>query len=343
MNVRLDWASYSVGVGSIIGKGKDYRLPVAVRVGMSRKISESFRQPVDGKPATQGQPMEAEARHYYNFHGFAKDITFEAFLSALSCDLGREFPNLEITLEWLRHCDRRSQIGTARRSLAKLHDIATGDVCFKVGFWETLWKLAEVFVEGIGLSYREIGTTRPELAALSKRFLQTDGIACVQHLTTSLEQTAIDAARALFLKLESLITGRPISYKAFCATEDARNVLPGPYAQYCKSATGYLIRPEALGWSFTEHDRVKAHLFPHGWPQPKAAFQKGIDPTALATAENEQSAASTALPPQATALSCIDHATAANSQSAVVSTLWARAMKAANGRPAFPSAPVFSG
>ena len=43
------------------------RLPATTSAGMALKVRDAFRQPIDGHPASQGLPMEAELKHYYNY------------------------------------------------------------------------------------------------------------------------------------------------------------------------------------------------------------------------------------------------------------------------------------
>ena len=260
-------------------------LPVAVCAGMSRKISAALRNTIDGEPVTQGTLLEMEARHYFNYFGFADAISFDAFLSAISCSLASVYPGLNISLQWLRQCDRRAEIVSAKRELAKLRAYADGNIGSKRSFWEILWRLTAVFVDSLGLSYREIGTMRPELATLSRRYLLKDGVRCVERLANALRQSALDVARKLFLKIDCLLTGTPMTYEAFRIAQDVSIVLPGAYAVYRKSAAEFFVQPVELGWSLVEHTRLEAFLFPDGKPQQRDRTQERFDPTALATAE----------------------------------------------------------
>lgn len=260
-------------------------LPVAVCAGMSRKISAALRNTVDGEPVTQGTLLELEAKHYFNYYGFADAISFDAFLSAISCSLASVYPGLNISLEWIRQCDRRAEIVSAKRELSKLRAYADGNIGSKRSFWEILWKLTAVFVDSLGLSYREIGTLRPELTTLSRRYLLKDGVRCVERLANALQQSALDVARKLFLKIDCLLTGTPMTYEAFRIVQDASVVLPGSYAAYRKSAAGFFVQPVELGLALVEHTRLEAFLFPDGKPQQRDHTQERFDPTALATAE----------------------------------------------------------
>ena len=264
------------------------RLPAAVRAGMLRKISEANRHPVDGEPATKGVSMESEARYYYRYAVSNESFTFEAFLSALSHELSKEFPDISLTVEWMRQCDRRSFVDAARRSLAKLQAYSQGVGEFRLSFWDTHWKLTDVFIGSLGLSFEEIGITRQELVSLSRQYLQKDSSEIVRQLKFSMEPLAIEPARTNFLLLDRRLKGIPMPFKAFCETQQSRTVLPGMYHAYRKAATGYPIRPEEVGWSFIEHYHCEALIFPDGRPSCGSGEDIEGEPTAPATAETEE-------------------------------------------------------
>lgn len=98
----------------------DFKLPATISAGITLKVRDAFRQPIDGHPASQGLPMEAEVKHYYNSFLAQDEIRFDTFITILSQELSHAFPGLTFNMAWVRQCDALNSVRTARRATAKL-------------------------------------------------------------------------------------------------------------------------------------------------------------------------------------------------------------------------------
>jgi len=148
-----------------------FTVPAVVRSGMVRKISESFYTLVDGQPSSRGMPMETEVRYYYNYYLLHERATFETFLSALSLDISKKFPTVNLTLEWIQRCDGMGRINSARNLISNLRNYIDKAQYFHTSFWDILWNLTEVYMKKFGVTCAEIGTTSQEIKSLSWSYL----------------------------------------------------------------------------------------------------------------------------------------------------------------------------
>ena len=261
-------------------------LPAAVRAGMARKISDSQRKKVDGEPATVGVSMEQEARYYFTRFLPHTDLSFDDYLSALSRELRVEVLDEPLTLDWIRACDRRGQIATARRDLARLRTTAAGARECRTGFWVRLWKLSEVYLARFGLTVAELETSPEEIRDISWRYLLRECEARIQFLKVLIRRPALTAARNLFNAIDAMLSGVPMASDDFSREWKTPYVSRGAYRAYSAATSARPIPPEAVGWSRLEHRRIESIVFPRGRHRDEKQRAPGIDPSAPAICED---------------------------------------------------------
>jgi hypothetical protein len=261
-----------------------FRLPATISAGMTQKIRDALRQPIDGHPASQGMPMEAEVKHYYNYFLIRDNIDFDTFISVLSDELSRIVPDLKFNMTWVRQCDALNSVRTARRSVAKLRTYVHERRQFSVSFWDILWKLQEVSFKAHGITPAEAGTTLQELRYLAWQFLLREVEYRIRDLRDQLRFSGTLSARQSFILVDDMFAGIPIPESIFCANKRSHYSRNGPYHAYRAFATGRRISPEALGWSRAELNAARKHLFPElcGAERPTNG---GSGPTAPGTIE----------------------------------------------------------
>ncbi len=227
-------------------------------------------------------PLEAEARYYYNFYHSHENVSFDAFLSALSGSLSQDFSGLNITLDWIRAADRRGMVDRARRTVEMLRGSVRSDRNLGAGFWECLWKLSEVLLKNFNLSCTDIGTSEKELGSLSRRYLLQEGANRIATLRTLMERGALNAARTTFLIVDDMLAGRPVSFDTFKTAQKGGYSLNGAYRQYRATAAGNPIDPNLVDWSNAEHRHCERLFFPDGRSMDSRIADSGFDPTAIA-------------------------------------------------------------
>lgn len=258
---------------------------MAIRAGMSQKIGESLRQLVDGEPATKGAPIEAEARYYFNFFLSHSDVSFDDYLRALSRELAKTHPEITVSRDWMRACDRRGQVASARRELAKLRASVEQGRQFRTCFWSMLWKVRDVYIGKLGLSYADLGTSRLELADLAWRYLLAECRSRIDTLKTLSNEPTNPEAQHLFCLVDDMMKGIAIPLKCFIETWDAPYAPSGAYKVYCETTQGCSMPPEMLGWSDKAHRQLESAILPGGRPTRAAPTVQEHDPTAPALAD----------------------------------------------------------
>lgn len=268
-------------------------LPAAVRAGMSNKFLEAIRNPVDGHPATRGTPMESEVKYYHNFYLSHGDFPFDAFVDRLCREVSMFFPGTNLSLDWIRECDRRATVASARRELIKLRACVEHKRVFRISFWGMLWKVSEVYLDKFRLSYADIGTSLDELQDMVQRQLRSDCNAHVRTLRSLIRQAPTGAVRREFLIVDDMLKGVPIPAETFLSDHQNIYSATGAYALYARMATGNPIDPAAVGWSVLEHLRCENIVFPKGRPSDRSMVTSSFDPTAVVAAIGKE----TEIPP----------------------------------------------
>ncbi len=240
---------------------------------------------LEGKPATQGMPLESELRYYYNYYFAHHSITFGAFLSELSRNLTQVFPGLNLTLEWARACDAAGRINVARNAVQKLRSGVQQGSYFRTSFWDTLWELTEVSVKTFGVSLHEVGTSPYELISLTYRYFLKECSDRVQVLRDIEKHPDSPDAKKAFLVVDGILNGVPIPADEFCRNSRTHYSRGIGYGMYRKIAEGTAIPAWKMNWSTSEHLACQAMTFPDGIPDTKPVTEMP-DPTAPAT--NEQ-------------------------------------------------------
>lgn len=258
---------------------------MVIRAGMSRKIDEALRQQVDGEPATKGAPIASEARYYYNFYLAHSEVSFDAYLQALSRELAKAHPDITVTHDWMLACDRRGHIASARRELTMLRASVEHGRQFHSCFWSMLWKIRDVYVKELGLSYAELGASHLEINELAWRYLLAECRIRVEKLDSLTCQTTKHEAQQLFCIVDDMMNGVAMPLKRFSETWDARYASSGAYKAYCETTEGRAISTEMAGWSELERRRFENALFPNGRPKRSKPTMRERDPTAPALAD----------------------------------------------------------
>ncbi len=272
------------GARTIIDGKTKSEIPDVVRLGMLRKIEDTLGNTADGHPATRGNPMEAEARYYYNFYLTNAEFDFEYFLTLLSKALRERLPNIDITLDWLRACDRAGKIETARRVVQGLRIAARQNLNKGAGYWERFWNLTEILIENFDLSHADIGIESTELELLTRHYLLEECRAHVETLKAYMAQGKVFQARKAFVKLDDLLHGVPMSIADFRHTQNTCYTAKGAYEVYRATVTAHPIDPVLIAWSFQEHRWCERFVFPNGKPEKQQFVTSGLDPTAPAAA-----------------------------------------------------------
>ena len=228
--------------------------------------------------------MEAEVKHYYNYFLIQADIAFDTFIAALSRDLSRSYPGLEFNMAWVRQCDALNCVRSARQSVAKLRRYVREKRILSVSFWDILWKLYEVSFKAHCITYAEAGTSRKEVHDLAWNFLLQEGMIRIKDLRRKLRYPEATAARNSFVIVDNMLCGIPIPKETFCTNRQTHYSSGGPYQTYRQVASGRIIAPEDVNWSYSEHRAAQNLLFSEERsdddPRPDQ-----FDPSAPATIE----------------------------------------------------------
>jgi hypothetical protein len=232
--------------------------------------------------------METELRYYFHYYFSHRDISFGSFLSALSMEISKEFPDVNFTLKWAQNCDSGSQIASARYSKIKLRSYVQESQYAGIRFWDLLWNLNEVSMETFGITYAKIGTTPQELKSLSWRYLLKEYSNRVRTLKIMTQLPGSKAARKAFLTVDSMLEGIPMPAGEFYRGNENCYCTGGAYRMYRKTAEGHPIRPEDVGWSMVAHSALKMLIFPEGLPAGTSFVAREPDPTAIAITSSEE-------------------------------------------------------
>lgn len=254
-----------------------------MRAALARKISDAYRAAVDSHPVTRGMPLEFELRYQYNYHYPDREISFEAFLSALSRDLSPQFPGLQISPDWVRRCDALGRREAARRAMQRLRDSVEKGRYFRTSFWDMLWTLTEVSMQRFGLSCAEIGTDPLEIHTLARRYLLRECSLRVEALKVIDRRQASPAAKRIFVLVDDMMRGIPIPAEELCRNRHTYYSPNAAYTAYRNVADGNTIAPREVGWSKAEHLAWCEALFPDGRIEETRSPSRS-DPTAPATA-----------------------------------------------------------
>ncbi|MDD9928967.1 MAG: hypothetical protein OXR03_24330 [Rhodospirillaceae bacterium] len=251
---------------------------------MGRKIEESFRHPVDGMPATRGTPLAAEARYYHSFFLAESSVSFDEFLAALSRELSSQFPGVTLNSSWIRACDQRGLIASARRDVSLLRASIEHEREFSVGVWELLWKITGTYIGKFGLTYAELKISESELQALAQRYLAAECRKRLRALDTLLQFSSLAAARRMFDIVDDMLHGVPTSLEEFAAEWQTQHAATGPYQAYKRAVAENCLCYELVGWSSTERNRIAALLYA-GRARTKPEPVREGDPTAPALSD----------------------------------------------------------
>ncbi len=228
--------------------------------------------------------MELEVKYYYNYFLLQEDITFDDFIEILAGDLAESIPGLQFNMAWVRQCDALNSIRSARNSLDKLRAYVHENQRYSVSFWDILWKLKEVSVGSLGVTYVEIGTTRREIDGLAWAFLLKEGQDRVKDLRDKLRCPNSYEARRAFVLVDNMLGGSPVPREIFCTNRRTHYSIFGPYQLYYAFAKGRVIPPDDVGWSLAEHRACRKLVFPDGYHE-EVPTSDWADPTAPATIE----------------------------------------------------------
>ena len=148
-----------------------------------------------------------------------------------------------------------------------------------------LWKIRDVYVKELGLSYAELGTSLAEIQDLAWRYLLAACRIHVEKLNALTCQTTSYEAQQLFCIVDDMMNGVAMPLERFSETWDARYASSGAYKAYCETTEGRAIAPEMVGWSELVRHRFKNAAFPNGRPKRAKPTVRECDPTAPALAD----------------------------------------------------------
>lgn len=258
--------------------GTTVQLPAVVRSGLARIILHAKQTPVDGEPALTGGQIETELRYYYSFYFAHSPITFDTFLAEAACQIRQLYPDVDLTLQWVRQCDRRSLLRAARRRAKSLRQCADAQ---KTGpmFWDHLWNLQRVFLGRFRIKPQEIGMTRTMLATMCRSQLLQENRSRVDDLLIAMGTQDHRTTKELFLSVDAILNGAPLPERVFF--KDSKGYCPAyAYKAYAAAAADTHFLPQELGWSREMHALLKRRF---GLDQPLQNIQpqQRTDPTAV--------------------------------------------------------------
>ena len=224
--------------------------------------------------------MEAEVRYYYNFYLSHAAMSFDDY--QLSQDVSKIFPGVSLTPEWIRQCDRRSQIAAARLVLSKLRASVTHARSFDTSVWTMLWTISDVYVQRFGLAYADLGTSEGEIETLSRQYLLSECQSRIQTLKASPRPSATPGSKGLFYVIDAMLKGIALPTNEFAEAWQTQFSVTGAHRAYGRTTQGHPITLESVGLTKWEWRLLEAEIFPNGKPKTTAPRVREQDPTAPA-------------------------------------------------------------